>query len=84
MIGFALAAKVKSEQATSSPGPMPRTNEREVQRGGAARERDGVVDARGGRHLGLEGVDVRPERRDPVGCDRLGDELRLAPGDVGG
>ena len=57
-------------------------DEREVERGGAARERHGVLDARHRGHLGLERVDVRPERRDPVGLDRLGHELGLASGDV--
>ena len=51
--------------------------------GGTARERDRVGNAGDGGELALEGVDVRPERRDPVRLDRLCDELRLAAGEVG-
>ena len=83
-IAFALAANVSVEQTTSSPGADPEHDEREVERGGAARERDGVRDADGRGELALEGVDVRAERRDPVRLDRLGDELGLAAREVGG
>ena len=58
-------------------------DEREVERGGPARQRDRMLDAGDLRELRLERVDVRPERRDPVRCDRLGDELGLPAGEVG-
>ena len=37
-----------------------------MERGRAARERHGVLDAHDGRELRLERVDLRPERRDPA------------------
>ena len=82
-IAFAVAANVRSSTRPRRPAPTPRTTKREVERGGAARERDRVRDAGDRGELALEGVDVRPERRDPVRLDRLRDELRLAAGEVG-
>ena len=64
-------------------GADPEDDERQVKRGRAARERDRVGDAGDGRELALEGVDVRPERGDPVRLDRLRDQLCLAAGEVG-
>ena len=64
-------------------GADPEDDEREVERRGAARERDGVLDACHRGELRLERVDLRPERRDPVRRDRLGHELALAAGEVG-
>ena len=55
-------------------------DERQVERGRAARERERVRDVDDLRELALERVDVRPERREPVGRDRLVDELALAAG----
>ena len=60
------------------PGPDAEHDEREVNRCGAARQSHGVLDAGDGRELPLEGVDVRPERRDPVRRERVLDELDLA------
>ena len=61
----------------------PEHDERQVERGGAARERDGVLDAGLGCELALERVVLRPERRDPVRRDRLGHELALTVAEVG-
>ena len=58
-------------------------DEREVERGSPARQRDRMLDAGDVPELRLERVDLRPERRDPVRCDRLGDELGLPAGEVG-
>ena len=64
-------------------GADPEDDERQVKRGRAARERDRIGDAGDGRELALEGVDVRPERSDPVRLDRFRDQLCLAAGEVG-
>ena len=73
-----------SEQSTSSPGPTPSSRQRQVDRRRARRQRraHGRTPS-GGRHLALEGVDVRPERRDPVAGERLGHQLLLGGPQVG-
>ena len=63
--------------------PDPEDDEGKVQRRRPAREGDGVRGSRGRSQFVLEGIDVRPERRDPVGGDRLGHELGFASGEVG-
>jgi hypothetical protein len=59
-------------------------DEREVEGRRAARERERVVDSGLPRKLRLEGVHVRPERSDPVGVDRIPQELEFSAGQVWG
>ena len=59
-------------------------DEREVQCGGPAGERDRVWHTGDRGELRLERVDVRPERRDPVRVDRVLEQLELAAGHVRG
>jgi len=54
-----------------------------VEGGGAARQGDRVSDADPLGELGLECVDVRSERRDPVGVERLEQHLALEGTDLG-
>jgi len=54
-----------------------------VQSGCAARERDRVIDAHEGGEFGLEGLDVRAEGRDPVGVERVEQQLAFGGADVG-
>ena len=54
-----------------------------MQRGGAARQRRRVPDADEVGELALERVDVRTERRDPVGVERVEQQLALARAHVG-
>jgi len=57
-------------------------DQRQVERGGAAREGERVRHADNLAQLLLERVHVRPERCDPVGVDRVPDEPELAAGQV--
>ena len=57
-------------------------DERQVQRGGAARQRYRVRHADRGGELALERVDVRPERRDPPRVERVEQQLALGRADV--
>ena len=54
-----------------------------MQRGGAARQGDRVVDAEVGGELLLEGVDLRTEGSDPVGVERLEQQGALDVGHFG-
>ncbi len=58
-------------------------HEREVERGGAARQRRRVTDPDEVCELALERVDVRSERRDPVGVERVEQQLPFARPHVG-
>ena len=58
--------------------------QREVERGRPRRDGHGVPRADVGGELGLEGVHVRADRRDPVGGERLGHESPFVGADVGG
>ena len=59
-------------------------DQRQVERGGPARQGGGGPHVGERRELLLEPVDVRAERRDPVGVERVQQESPLLRADVGG
>ncbi len=58
--------------------------QRQMQRGGATRERGGIGDSEKLRELAFEAVDVRTERSDPARIERLEEQRALERGDVRG
>ena len=64
-------------------GPDTQHHEREVERGGTARQRGRRRHAEHLRELAFERVDVRTERRDPVGVERVEQQRALGCSDVG-
>ena len=54
-----------------------------MQRSRAAGQCDGMLHSYLSRELGLEGIDVRSERRDPVGIKRIHEQRTFVTVDVG-
>ena len=61
----------------------PLNHQTQVQGGGAGAEHDGVLAVGEGGELGLEGVDLGPERGDPAGIERAHDGFLLGGRHVG-
>ena len=75
-MALAVAAKVSVEVKHFVAGTHALQDQRQVQRGRAAREGHSLLHADLGGELLLEGVDVRPQRGDPVRVERVEQQVR--------
>ena len=83
MTALAVATKVRVGTTTSSPGPTPSISRARWRAAVPLESASGGGRADRGRELLFERVDVRAERRDPVGVERVEQQRSLLRAHVG-